>query len=215
MLALVKMRLMQLRHMLGHVGAKGVFHELFYLGRPAIVVSKDLSGLPDPPPVAKNGISISELNSDNIDSFADNFSVTNRGIKARRYISSGYTAFMATKEGKVVGDIWCNASGTKSHPNKDLDWLGIKPNAKDVYMFDMFVDPAERGNDIATHLQHMAMLNLKNKGLSLAYGYYWKDNLPAKWVHRVLRWKEVEVVRCNRILIWKWTTKGGSGDGKN
>ena len=82
--------------------------------------------------------------------------------------------------------------------------LGIKWSHDCVYSFDIFVVPAERGNNLSASLQNSAMYSLRDKGYLKAYGYYWADNIPAVWNTRVInKWRELKTLRLNRFLFLK------------
>jgi GNAT superfamily N-acetyltransferase len=81
-----------------------------------------------------------------------------------------------------------------------MEWLNLVARPQDAYMFDMFLDPNERGNGMAAYLQHNALLLLKEKGFEKAYGYFLADNIPALWVHRLLKWDAIKKVYTKRII---------------
>jgi GNAT superfamily N-acetyltransferase len=88
-----------------------------------------------------------------------------------------------------------------SHP--DLQWLGINLEKNQVYSFDLFLDPQKRGDNAAAYLQSSFLEHLKEKGIRKVYGYFWSDNIPALWVHRQLKYRELNSVTVNRFFFIK------------
>jgi hypothetical protein len=44
---------------------------------------------------------------------------------------------------------------------------------------------------------------LRKKGFKKAYGYFYLKNIPALWMHRTLRWRELKHVRVTRFFIFR------------
>lgn len=87
------------------------------------------------------------------------------------------------------------------HP--DLDMLGIRAKEKEVYAFDMLIDPSFRGKNLAVPIQRSLQLALKAEGYSLVYGFYWQDNIPAMWMHRSLKFRELPKRWVSRFFFIK------------
>jgi GNAT superfamily N-acetyltransferase len=81
--------------------------------------------------------------------------------------------------------------------------LGITCSDKDAYAFDMYISPAHRGENLAGPLQRLLQAKLKEEGWRKVYGYYWDDNLPALWMHRVLKFKELPKRQVSRFLFYQ------------
>jgi GNAT superfamily N-acetyltransferase len=128
-------------------------------------------------------------------------------LKAGCNLKDGLRGYALVKDDLIVGDIWCacpiKADEKVCHP--DMDWLGIDGQAGEVYIFDMYIDPRERGNSLAAPFQKAALYALKADGYTKAYGYYWTDYLPALWMHRLLKWKE-----RGRVQVWRFFSARGS-----
>jgi GNAT superfamily N-acetyltransferase len=82
--------------------------------------------------------------------------------------------------------------------------LGIACGNRDAYAFDMQIAPEFRGKNLAAPLQRALQSTLKAEGIVKVYGYYWDDNLPALWMHRILKFRELPKRRVSRFL---WFTK--------
>lgn len=118
------------------------------------------------------------------------------------YLGKGYCGVGLVGGNEILGDIWytnaCNSKHKKIHP--DLKWLGMEGGDRDVYAFDMLVPAVHRGKNLATLLQMGALHMIKNNGYSRAFGYYWAENIPALWVHRLLKWNELKRLKVTRFL---------------
>ena len=104
-----------------------------------------------------------------------------------------------------MGDLWCafpQHSGLDAHP--DVADLEIDMGTQDVYGYDMYISPKERGNSsIASVLFKGALYDLKRKGFKLLHCYVYADKIPAIWLHRMLGFKEVYRGVSQRLLFYK------------
>ena len=146
-----------------------------------------------------------ELKLENLQVSDWSFTVPSRRYKAIRNLKRGLRGFALIKGSKIVGDMWCivptEANKPVRHP--DLDMLGIQAKEKEVYAFDMLIDPSFRGRNLAVPIQRSLQLALKAEGYSLAYGFYWQDNIPAMWMHRSLRFRELPKRWVSRFFFIK------------
>jgi hypothetical protein len=185
-------------------GLSSTFHEIIYFNRIAVPVEKDLSSL-EPMRISEDrmGVELIEISERNFTNLSLKYPIRNRYQKALRNIRKGYRAFALIKGNEVIGDVWYAwSNNTKKgviHP--DLKWLGIYSGKRDVYVWDMYVKPNERGGFMATSLLNGAMRSLKKKGFGKLYGYYWQDNIPALWTHRVLRFRELKTAKMHRFVF--------------
>ena len=131
------------------------------------------------------------------------FAIPSRGLKALRNLKKGFRGFAVTEDSTVVGDVWCltpHKDGKRIfHP--DLEMLGITCEEGDAYAFDMFIAREHRGKNLAVPLQKSLQTVLKMEGCQKVYGYYWNDNLPALWMHRILKFKELPKRRVSRFFF--------------
>lgn len=121
------------------------------------------------------------------------FAVPCRHYKALHNLKKGFRGFAVIKDTKVVGDIWRVTPSELGRRvvHTDLNMLGIDCGEDEAYAFDMYIDPESRGKNLAVPLMRFLHSTLKNEGCQKVYGFYWDDNLPAMWVHRVLEFKEL------------------------
>lgn len=148
---------------------------------------------------------ILDLGPDNFDSHELHYPLRSHQEEVKRYLLRGYRAFVMVRDGVVIGNLWyvtrTTSRLTRLHPH--LQWYGIDLGPHEVYMFDMYVDPKERGNSLTTWFMTSALLNLRNYGYDKAYGSFNAHNLPALWVHRLIGYEEKSHVMVRRFLIYK------------
>ena len=121
----------------------------------------------------------------------------------------GFGGYALAREGVIVGDTWHFVSEATDDPrvlHEDLQRYGFRSWVKShVYTFDIFVAPAYRKGGVSAAFQNSAMLALRSKGYTKAYGFYWADNIQAQWCTRVTnKWKELRSLKVSRFLIFKW-----------
>lgn len=206
MLQYCKMRLVQARELLLIAGWRGLMRDIFYLNRVAVPVEIPLDSLRPVTDFSRPADeAVLELSGELLEAGSLVYRFRSRYLKALNYLGKGYRGFALVKGNTVVGDIWCADSrpgpGADNHP--DEAWLGIQSRAGEAYTFDMFVDPAYRGGNVAAALQNGSLHLLRKRGVTKAYGFFWADNVPALWVHRTLRWRELKRVRATRLLLTK------------
>jgi hypothetical protein len=185
-------------------GIKGILHPRFFRKRKATPVEMDLSAVTLPADtLGKSGYQFVELKRDNLCMMT--FSVPSRGLKASRNLKRGWRGFAILQGNQVIGDIWCVTPSRGGHPpiHSDLAMLGITCGDKDAYAFDMQISSAHRGENLAAPFQRALQATLKAEGWYKVYGYYWDDNLPALWMHRILKFKELPKRHVTRFLIYQ------------
>lgn len=210
-----KMRLYHIAETIRFNGLLYLFREIMYRNREAILVEKDLSSLQSQEDALRRaGLHIEEITRPAITSHALQYRVKNRFLKAAHYLDKGYSGLALVSGNEVNGDIWYSAASTAHdgavHP--DVKWLGIRCEDNYAYTFDMYLNPGKRGGTIATLLQLGAMHELKKKGFDKAFGYFWTNNIPALWVHRMLKWSERARIKVTRFFFIKIVTFSQSID---
>jgi len=176
-----------------------------FLARTSVLVEKDLSSLqPLGDALQRAGVEIVRVTTDAHCTFHDEA----RRKKTLRYLRRGYRGVALVMAGVVVGDIWYWSprlpGGDSVHP--DLKWLPISCGNDDVYGFDLHLCPDNRGKNLANLLQLAALHEMRKDAFKRVFGYYWLDNLPALWVHRTLRFKEVRRVAVTRLFFIRHVT---------
>jgi GNAT superfamily N-acetyltransferase len=209
MLNTLRMRLAQVSQAVKSNGWRFFFREVLFLNRTAIVVEKDLSEVREcSAQLTHAKLKLVEIDKDMLSSGRYHFVDTSRFLKALNYVRHGYGGYALVRANVVIGDTWHCASESTDDPralHEDLRRFGFKTWVKNhVYTFDVFVVPAERKGGISAAFQNDAMLALRSKGYTKAYGFYWADNIPARWCTRVTnKWKEVREFNVSRFLVFK------------
>jgi GNAT superfamily N-acetyltransferase len=131
------------------------------------------------------------------------FSVRSRGVKALLKINKRIRGFALVRGTTVVADLWCVFSSGDGKPvsHPDLKMLGITCGKGEAYTFDMLIDPAYRGKNLAGCLQRSLHKILKEEGYLKVYGSFYNDNVPALWMHRMLKFRELPKMRVSRFFF--------------
>lgn len=184
-----------------------LFHQQIFRDRTATPAVMDLTQIQ----FSGNGLDkdyqFIELKQDDLKTQKWSFAVPSRGIKAYRNLKRGLRGFAVAKGSVILGDVWCvMPNGVKNiaqHP--DLEMLGITCKPDEAYGMDMLISSDHRGQNLATPLQRYMHSVLKSEGYAKMYGYYWNDNIPAMWMHRMLHFKELPKRKVSRFLFLKWS----------
>jgi hypothetical protein len=209
MLNTLRMRLAQVTQVVRSNGWRSLFREVLFLNRTAIVVEKELSELKEcSVQLIRGKLKVVEIDEDMLSSGTYHFVDRSRYLKALNYVKRGCGGYALVRDNVVIGDTWHCASESTDDPralHEDLRRFGFKTwNKNYVYTFDVFVVAAERKGGISAAFQNDAMLALRSKGYTKAYGFYWADNIPARWCTRVTnKWKEVREFSVSRFLVFK------------
>ncbi|MEI6516278.1 MAG: GNAT family N-acetyltransferase [bacterium] len=177
--------------------------QCFYWCGEMVPVERDLSSVsPVDALLRKLNAELIRLSPDNYRDYHLTYPIRSRRYKALRYLSKGYHSFTLIRDNEVLGDVWhARVGATRAElTHRDFNVLGISPGEKDVYLFDMFIDPNRRGQSLALPLLGGALYGLGQAGCAKGYGFFKADNIPALWVHRMLKYKELPRVRIERIL---------------
>jgi hypothetical protein len=203
------MRFFQIMESMKIGGFNSVVGEIIYFGREAVIVRMNLkefnSAVRSP---ADPSLKCIDITPEILKQPGYDYQFKNRRLKASCNLQKGLLGFGLLKDGKIIGDLWyyspAYCAGSPEH--KDLKRLGLSLRDTDVYGFDMFLNPENRGHNASTYFQGSWLLALRDRGVENAYGYYWADNTAALWVHRILKWKELDKLKLNRFLFIKKVT---------
>lgn len=192
---------------------KALFKQQVFWKRLATPTEIDLTGVIPSPAKLLHGTDcqFAELNMDDLRAGKWTFVSPSRRLKALRNIKRGLRCFALIKDSSVVGDMWCAVPNGKGSPatHRDLDMLGIVCKEKEAYTVDMFIDPTVQGKNMAVPLLHFIHATLKAEGFRKIYGYYWNDNLPTLWMHRMLKFRELPKKRVYRFFSYIRTEEVG------
>jgi hypothetical protein len=168
--------------------------------RIATPVEMDLTTFVPPQDIVPKNFQFVELLPDELRSGKWSFVVQSRYVRALRNIDRGLRVFALVKDSEVVGDMWAITPVPATYP--DMDLLGIHCKEGEAYTFDMLIAQAYRGMNLAVPLQRSLHTQLKAEGYGKVYGYYWDDNLPARWMHRSLKFKELPKRDISRFFFY-------------
>ncbi|OGW36517.1 MAG: hypothetical protein A2010_12890 [Nitrospirae bacterium GWD2_57_9] len=183
------------------------FRGAFFINKVAVAVEKDLSALPPLDSGHAEGLKLVAITPAALFRqaliYPQQKESENRYLKALYYLKKGYRGFALAREKEVCGDMWYVDAhyGQKEPLHPDLKWLGIQCGPKETYAFDMHVYRQQRGKNLAPFLQNGGLHELQKEGFVKVYGYYWADYLPALWVHRTLRFKELKRIKVTKLLF--------------
>jgi RimJ/RimL family protein N-acetyltransferase len=121
------------------------------------------------------------------------------------YLNNGCHGFMAELEEEIIGYIWWGDHKTNfSFDVKGYEYyvkeLGISPG--DVYGFDFFIVPAYRGKGYAIEIIGNNLKALKNLGYKRDYGYVHKDNVAARWIYKIIGFRDVKKIVVRRVFLY-------------
>jgi GNAT superfamily N-acetyltransferase len=189
-------------------GLKDLIRKRAHWKRAATPVEMDLTTLPSTGDLLQgSGYRFVELKTAEIRAGEWSFALPSRRFKAFRYLRKGFRGFGVVEGRVVVGDIWCilPSEDGPTITHTDLDMLSISCSEGEAYAFDMLIDPAHRGKNLAVPLQRGLQSTLKVEGLKKVYGFYWDDNIPALWMHRMLKFKELPKRQVSRFFFIRFT----------
>ncbi|MBE0575221.1 MAG: hypothetical protein IH613_04905 [Desulfuromonadales bacterium] len=153
---------------------------------------------------------IIELDENNFENLNYRYSLKSRYERAGQYFKQGFKTFVLVKGQDIIGDVWyvnkANSRMQCIHPR--VKWFGIQMGPDDVYMFDLYMKPNERGGALTTTFMAGVLKLLKDKGFTKAYGDYVVTNIPALWIHRMLGYKEMPVFVVKRYFIYEVGSPG-------
>ncbi len=177
-------------------------------------VEMDLSvSMPAAPPLPLPDLRFLELSPVQIQSQNLVFSLPSRRLKALMKIRQGFRGFAFVRDNTVIADVWClvqRPGRLLSHP--DLKLLGISCGEGEAYGFEMLIDPTYRGKNLAVPLQRALHYVLKCEGYAKMYGSYYDDNLPALWMHRMLKYRELPKRRVSRFVAFSSSAPAEQAD---
>lgn len=210
MLENIKFALQVIREAIINGRLSDLLRQQIFRKRVATPAEMDLSTIPsDGYTHLDSGYRFLELKQNELYKGIWSFAVPSRRAKALRNLNRGMRGFALVKDSTVIGDLWCVAPIEKGRPvtHPDLDMLGIRCGEGEAYAQDMLIDPQYRGKNLCVAIQRSLQLTLKKEGWGKVYGYYWDDNIPAMWMHRMLKYKELPKRQVSRFFFYKKAEK--------
>lgn len=205
MLDFAKLIYHQVIEALAQGGVRNVFHPRVFWNRVATPVVMELSTFSLSPTSDQQSTNFQfvEIKLEDLKAGKWFFATPSRRVKALQNLKKDLRCFAIVDVSTVVGDVWCITPSSDSEriSHADLEMLGINSEAGDVYAFDMLIVPLYRGKNLAVPLQKALHAALKAEGYLRVYGFYWNDNLPALWMHRMLKYKELPKRLVSRFFF--------------
>lgn len=192
----------QIRAAFEEGGVRSLLHTRVFWQRVATPVEMELSHIPATNAPQGSEDQFIELTQEALSTGKLSFTEPSRRFKVPGNLRRGWRGFAFVQGSTVMADIWCvtpQPGSTVIHP--DLKMLGIKAEEKEAYAFDMFIGPTFRGKNLAVPIQRSLQSVLKLDGFCKVYGFYWDDNRPALWMHRMLKFKELPKRRVSRFFF--------------
>jgi GNAT superfamily N-acetyltransferase len=186
-------------------GARSFVREHVYWSREAVVVVKDLDGgLPYASYPENGGLVLAEISRELIENKSVVFKYRDRAWRAAHYLEKGYRNLGLIAGGQIIGDVWAYSPSfaPESSRHGDLDWLGVPSSKTLAYVFDGFLDPDMRRRNLAGYLLGTFLRRLRDLEVERAYAYFWADNTPSLWLHRLLKWNELKRLKVRRFGVF-------------
>jgi GNAT superfamily N-acetyltransferase len=191
-------------------GIKNAFRKSFFIDAEVVPVVKDLENVkPANDILDKYNLKLVDITIDEVPHFNYPYRFKSRLLKVKRNVKNGFKALSLASNNIIVGDIWYVTWESTRHPrlHEDVELLFLNPGEKDVYMFDMFIDPEWRGKNIAVALMGSALFALGKQGYRKAFGFFEMKNIPALWTHRTLKFNELDHVFFSRYFLKRISRK--------
>ncbi len=180
------------------IGLKKILYLLrdyIYLKKEIITIEIDLSNInPTFGNFNKFNFNILEITEGSFNQNKQKYPLKSWYLRSLGRVKKGYKSFALINDNKIIGYLWYTTTGNSKSPkvHQDLIFLNITLTEKEVYLFDMYIRPENRGNTVATHFMGCVLNKLKGKGYLKGYSYVFADNLPALYTYRLLKWKELD-----------------------
>jgi len=187
-------------------GFRALMRKAFPLGSVIVPARKKLATVMSQADILKKkGFALLEISADNTDDHALIYPLRSRQLKRAANTAKGYRNFVMVRENEVIGDIWFALPGTTKHPSvhPDADILGIQIGDKDVYLFDAYITPDQRGKALVAPFILTCLASLKERGFEWAYGFYEQDNTAALWMHRMLKYEELPARELTNLIVYR------------
>ena len=120
--------------------------------------------------------------------------ITNRMKKA--------TPYVAVLNHTIIAWLWITENAREKEGAKPF-YYKVIPGKKNAYIFDTYVLPEHRNNQVITNLFMNMLKNIKKKGFLLAFLTFDKTNKPMKIIINKLGFKIIGQLSYKKILFYK------------
>lgn len=186
-------------------GIKFFINRYIYFNDKWVVIVKDISNFEMKISGVDDQLSLININKNNFSKDMLGKDEISHYFRVQLYLDKGYHGNMLIRDGKLLGYIWYSLIGRdmkSNHP--DVKYFNIDCNEPSAYTFSMYLRSSERGNNMSVYIFSSLLKLLKDKGIVKAYGVYEAKNIPALWVHRMLKCKEISRLIITQIIFYKF-----------
>jgi GNAT superfamily N-acetyltransferase len=178
-----------------------------YTVEEVIPVEKDLRTL-KPFGKPEDDLAIVEVTADRLRDGSLPYLVRSRRALAEDYLACGHLPFALVRNGEVIGDVCCvtQRAGGPPAAHSELRWLGIRPADNEVYLTNLQIAPAARGNALAHYFLSGVLEELHRRGFTKAYGAIFVRNIPSLWMNRMVGFQERQRLVCRRFFF-RWSSR--------
>lgn len=191
-------RLQSLKTLLNEKGFRSAIKEVIYFNREAVIVERYLN---KPVPKLKYDfvLHLTPLDRENPQEITEyKFPNKVRELKCLAYLNKGYKGFLGIDDRKVIAEQWYVCNNIK-HP--DLRWIELDLKNDEIYAFDLFVAPEYRGTSAINVFIASYLTELRTMGFSKTFGYFFSDNIPSQWIHRLFSYSEIKRIKRHRFFL--------------
>ena len=122
-----------------------------------------------------------------------------QAAKIREYLRKGYQGFLIRRDGRTAGHFWwIDTTIAPTHP--DLAEFHVPLGEGDVYGFDYYIAPDERGAGLATDALRMMLAELARLGYRRLWGTAGLANPAALWTYVADGFTTAHTVTTVRLL---------------
>jgi GNAT superfamily N-acetyltransferase len=175
-----------------------------FLYQELVPAEKDLTHLRPVQMRKDNNFQLLDIGPENFSSLELKFPLRSRREKATGNFRRGYRMIAMVRNGKVVGDLWYVTRDTACMLpiHTHLQWFGINLGKDEVYLFNMYIDPRERGRGLANFFLGSVLHLMYGRGFRKAYGFFVANNIPSLWMHRMLGYRELSRFILRRYFLY-------------
>lgn len=171
-----------------------------------IILVKDLNDIKEFP--LKNGLEIQSIEKKDIPALllfrkqAGNYE--RHSLRSfNEYFKNNCNGLIAKLNGEIIGYIWWGNNKMQtnfSNISSKFYVKEIKLAPSEAYGFDFFIDSKHRGNGRAIDFKTRFFSVLHNMGYERTFGVVEADNIPARWIYKLVGYKEIRKVKVQRFL---------------
>ena len=121
--------------------------------------------------------------------------------KIASYLSRGDRCFMAFDDDNPIGMIWwVDGMEVARRGHAQVERFGIALGPEDVYSYDLYLLPSERGGGAATAYFAAFEADLARRGYANVFGWVDERNREARWLYALRRLEAERIVTSHVVL---------------